>query len=217
MNYKPLLKVGIFAAAGIAALMFMLSPSEPLESRLFGSIASTIDALPPSGAGLSMSPAPTGTPSTHTYLGGTRATGRVAEVYVRAAENVFLAVNQAPAHLQKSGERWVDIEFPDLLADDVGSARAILNQSEAGVQVGDVVEIKFAHKSNPRYFPVKEVTRVTQFVARKDEMLAKDFERRIIARNRHGAAPPDWLARARTAPTSGPDPAAPTTTADASR
>ncbi len=219
MNYKPVLKVGMFAAAGIGALMFMLSPSEPLESRLFGSIASAIDALPPSGAGLPMSPAqaPATTPPAHTYLGGTRATGRVAEVYVRAANNVFLAVNQAPTHLQKSAERWVDIEFPDLLADDVGSARAILNQSEAGVQVGDVVEIKFAHKNNPRYFPVKEVTRVTQLVAGKDEMLAKDFERRIIARNRHGAAPPDWLARARTAPASGPDSAAPTTTADARR
>ena len=126
-------------------------------------------------------------PAPEAYLGGTKTTGRVAEVYIKVAENVFLAVNQAPEHLRKSAERWVDIEFPDLLADDIGSARALLNQSQAGVQVGDVVEIKFAHKNNPRYFPVKEVTRVTQFVASRDEMLAKDFERRILARNRQDA------------------------------
>ena len=175
-------------------------------------------ALPPNAA-MPMSPAQAAprTPPPQAYLGGTNATGRVAEVYVKAAENVFLAVREAPRHLQTSGERWADIEFPDLLADDTGSARALLNQSEAGVQVGDVVEIKFAHKNNPRYFPVKEVTRVTQFVASRDEMLAKDFERRILARNRQDAAPADGLARARTALPAGLNPAPRTTTADAGR
>lgn len=216
MNYRPVLKVGILASAGVAALMLMLSQLQPLEYGLFGSVASAIDALPPSGAGRSLSPAQAaGTPPAQAYLGGTKATGRVAQLYVRVAENVFLDVNQAPKHLQESGERWVDIEFPDLLANDTASARALLNQSEAGVQVGDVVEIKFAHKSNPRYFPVKEITRVTQLVAGRDEMLAKDFERRIVARNRQEATPPDWLARARTALPAGAQAA--TTTADASR
>ncbi len=215
MNHKRAAAAGIFAATGIAALLLMPSQADSSGSGTFGPAGSAIDALPPSGAGLSSSPAPAATrmPPAPAYLGGTKATGRVAQVYVRVAENVFLAVNQAPKHLQDSAERWADIEFPDLLADDVGSARAMLDQGEAGVQVGDVVEIRFAHKNNPRYFPIKEVTRVTQFVARRDETLAKDFERRIIARSRHGASPPDWLAQARTALPAGADPAARTTAA----
>jgi hypothetical protein len=219
MNDKPVLAVGIYVSAGIALLMFMLPQSDALEPGLIGSVGRTIDALPPSGAGRSMSPTQAApmVPPPELYLGGTKATGRVAEVYVKVAQNVFLAVNQAPEHLRKDAERWVDIEFPDLLANDIGSARAVLNQSEAGAQVGDVVEIKFAHKDNPRYFPVKEVTRVTEFVARKDEMLAKDFERRILARNGRGASPPpDWLAQASTLP-SRPSSAPRTTTADARR
>jgi hypothetical protein len=92
------------------------------------------------------------------------------------------------------------VQFPELLANDTGSARAILNRSEAGVNVGDVVEIKFAHKTNTRYFPVKEVTRVTEVVATRDQALAKDFERRILARNTQNTSMPAWLANARVSP-----------------
>ncbi len=217
MNDRSVLTAGILATAGIALLMFMLPQSNALESGRFGSVGSAIDALPPSGAGLSGSPmqAAPKTPAPEAYLGGSKATGRVAEVYVQVADNVFLAVNQAPEHLRNRAERWVDIEFPDLLADNIGSARARLNRSEIAVQVGDVVEIKFAHRDNPRYFPVKELTRVTELVARRGEMLAKDFERRILARNRQDAAPPGWLAHAQTLP-SVPG-AAPRTTATAAR
>lgn len=208
----------IVACISIIGLLFSMNQLGEPGSRTSGSVGSAIDALPPSGAGLPTSSAQTApnTSPVEAYLGGTKATGRVAEVYVKVAENVFLAVNQAPQHLRQNAERWVDIEFPDLLANDIGSARAVLNQSEAGVQVGDVVEIKFAHKDNPRYFPVKEVTRVTEFVARRDEMLAKDFERRILARNGHGASPSHWLALAPTPP-SGPSASRLTTTADATR
>jgi len=195
--------MGIFATAGIAALMIMLSQSDSIETSAASSVADAIDALPPSGAGFAAMPAPPKTPQA--YLGGSKANGRVAEVYVKAADNVFLALNQAPKHLQESGERWVDVEFPELLANDVGSARAVLNQAEAAVQVGDVVEIKFAHKKNPRFFPVKERTRVTQFVARKGEMLAKEFERRIIARTRGSEPSPEWLRHARASVPAGAD------------
>jgi hypothetical protein len=37
---------------------------------------------------------------------------------------------------------------------------------------------------------VKEITRVTALVANKDQMLAKDFERRILARSGSSAARP---------------------------
>ena len=218
MNYRTISIMGILATAGIATLAIMLSHTDPLESGLSGSVGSAIDALPSSAAGLPTLPAQAAakTASPQSYLGGTKATGRISEVYVKVADNVFLALNQAPKHLQDSGERWVDVQFPELLANDVDSARAILNRGDAQVQVGDVVEIKFAHKSNSRYFPVKELTRVTQFVAKKDEMLAKDYERRILARSGHTDSPPDWLRQARVALPAAAESAA-VTTADAGR
>ncbi|MBI2961146.1 MAG: hypothetical protein HYY28_12605 [Betaproteobacteria bacterium] len=120
------------------------------------------------------------------YLGGARATGRVAQVYVRVAGDVFLAADRVPEHLRKNAERWVEVQFRESLADRIGSARAVFNQREAELQVGDVVEVKFGYETNPRFFPLKEITRVTKLVARKDEMLAKDYERGILARNRGG-------------------------------
>ena len=194
----------IVACISLIGMLIALSRSGEPGSGYSGSVGSHIDALPPSGAGRPASPPqakPNASPAEE-YLGGTNATGRVAEVYVKVAENVFLAMDRAPAHRRDSAERWVDIEFPDLLANGIGSARAVLNQSEAGVRVGDVVEIKFAHKDNPRFFPVKELTRVTRLVAGRDEMLAKDFERRILARDGHGAPPPQWRALAPIPPSS---------------
>jgi hypothetical protein len=218
MNDRPVLAVGVMVTAGMAMLMSMPAESDTLESGPSSPVGRAIGALPPSGAGMPMlrTQASPKAPPPGVYFGGAKATGRVAEIYVRVAENVFLAVNQAPEHLRKSAERWVDIEFPNVLANGIGSARAVLDQSEAAVQLGDVVEIKFAHKDNPRYFPVNEVTRVTKLVARSDEILANDFERRILARNVHGAAPPDWLAQAQTLPSS-PSPATRASTADARR
>jgi hypothetical protein len=208
----------IVACISLIGMLIAVSQLDGLGSGYSGSLGSYIDALPPSGAGRPSSPPqakPNASPAGE-YLGGSNATGRVAAVYVKVAENVFLALDRAPAHLREGAERWVDIEFPDLLANDIGSARAMLNQDEAGVQVGDVVEIKFAHKDNPRFFPVKELTRVTQLVARRDEMLAKEFERRILARNGHGTPPPQWLALAPTPPSS-PSGSAWTIAADAAR
>ena len=236
--------LGILVMAGMVGLLFMLSQSGKLQfgkphslsvalSALPPSftrpqsgniqpdepvsIASTIEALAPTAAGQpsSIAPAPTGAQQAESYLGGTLATGRVAEVYIRVADNVFLAVNSAPEHLKASAERWVDVQFPELLANDTGSARAVLNRSDANVAVGDVVEIKFAHKDNPRYFPVKELTRVTELVASKDQMLARDYERRILARSSIGNAQPQWLSHASTAQATSRS--GPTTTADARR
>lgn len=88
--------------------------------------------------------------------------------------------------------------FADQVQDGLVSARAILKKSEAEVQVGDVVEIKFAHKNNPGYFPVKEVTRVTELIAKKGEVLAREFERRILARDGPRPTPPGWLLQAQS-------------------
>jgi len=183
---------------------FLLPQVQVGASRLFPSTAGAIDALPPTAAGISSAQglpavaAPAAPVESH--LGGTRARGRVAEIYIRMGDNVFLSEREAPSHLRANAERWVDIEFPELLANDTGAARARLNKGFAGVQVGDVVEIKFAHRDNPGYFPVKEVTRVTQRLAQRNEMLAKDYERRILARTGQGTVAPAWLLQAQGHP-----------------
>ena len=191
------------------------------QSGALDSVAGVIDSLPATAAGQpsSIAPGQLDARQQDTYLGGTVATGRVAQVYLRVADNVFLALDQAPEHLKNSAERWVDVQFPELLAGDTGAARAFLDRSDARVSVGDVVEIKFAHKDNPRYFPVKELTRVTELVASKGQMLARDYERRILARSGKAAPGPQWLSHATAQQTAAEAAQAPTqvTTAEARR
>ena len=116
-----------------------------------------------------------------TYLGGTKATGRVTAVYVKAADRVFLAVNRASARLQESAERWVEIELTSLHRGDIETVRAAVDHEAAQVEAGDVVEIKFAHRNNPHYFPLKDETRVMRLVARRTEMLAQEPVRARLA------------------------------------
>lgn len=217
MNDKQASASAILISAGMIGLLFALAEQDLAAAVDSNSVSTFIDALPASGAGLPSSlpaaqtPLAAPVPAQDTYLGGSVATGRVAQVYVKVAENVFLSIERAPQQLQANGERWVDVQFPQLLANGAGAARAVLERGDAAVQVGDVVEIKFAHKDNPRFFPVKEVTRVTEVVANKNEMLAKDMQRRILARSEHGAPAPGWLAQAAAAPGRPPQ----TATADA--
>ena len=168
------------------------------------------------------------------YIGGSRATGRVSDVYLKVGSSVFLTLDCAPETLRKSAERRVDVQFPDLLANGAGAASAFISDSQSSIGIGDIVEIKFAHKSSKEtvpYFPVKEITRVTELIARRDEMLAKDYAQRILARAGQGAAGatqlssspgtrPTWLpqpAGAPTDPRTGAMPAANQTAANASR
>jgi len=130
--------------------------------------------------------------SADAYLGGTRAIGRVAQVYVRGGDNVFLALKQAPQHLRNSAERWIEVEFADFRSNGIAPAHAVLNQSQAAVEAGDVVEVQFAHRENPRYFPLKEATRVTTFVETGNEALARNHERRAPALEAPDALPAFW-------------------------
>lgn len=222
MKDKYVSTLGIAVGAGMLALLLSLAEQNLSAYSRPNAVAAFIGALPATAAGLpsSLQPAQASAPAAaqnpEAYLGGTLAAGRVAQVYVRVADGVFLSFDRAPRHLREGGERWVDVQFPDLLADGTGAARAFLERGDARVQVGDVVEIKFAHKDNQRFFPVKELTRVTELVANKDQMLAKDMERRILARNGGGRAAPAWLAQASAAQaaTGG---APPTKTAEAGR
>ncbi len=125
------------------------------------------------------------------YIGGSHATGRVSDVYLKVGSSVFLTLDRAPESLRKSAERRVDVQFPDLLANGASAASAFISDAQTSIGIGDIVEIKFAHKSNAGtapYFPVKEITRVTKLVAKRDEMLAKDYAQRILSRTGQGAA-----------------------------
>ena len=156
----------------LAGLFLFVSPGIPDPAQQ-GLSAAGIDALPPSGAGV-----PSG-------QGETMATGRVAGVYLETGQGVFLALDQTPAHLRTTAARWVDVEFPDLLANGSGAARAMIDASQPSIGVGDLVGIKFGQTPNAndaRPFPVAQPTRVTGLVAKRDEKLAADYERRILAR-----------------------------------
>ena len=190
MNDKRLSIVGILSFAMLVGTLCVLAPQRADAPLAEGVVIGAIDSLPATAAGNVES-----TGSAQVYMGGTAAQGRVSQLYVKAAENLFIAVDQAPRNLLKSSDRWVEVEFPELLANGSESARAMITSVEAGIRVGDVVEIKFAHKDNLRFFPVKEVTRVTSLVAHRDEMIAKDFERRILARNGQLAPEDDVLTR----------------------
>jgi len=190
MNDKRLSIVGILSFATLVGTLCVLAPQRAEAPLAEGVVIGAIDSLPATAAGNVES-----TGSAQVYMGGTAAQGRVSQLYVKAAENLFIAVDQAPRNLLKSPDRWVEVEFPELLANGSESARAMITSVEAGIRVGDVVEIKFAHKDNLRFFPVKEVTRVTSLVAHRDEMIAKDFERRILARNGQLAPEDDVLTR----------------------
>ena len=90
-----------------------------------------------------------------------------------------------------------------MLANGSGTTRAMIDSSQPMIAVGDVVEIRFAHKDSresAKFFPVKETTRVTELVAKRDEKLAADYERRIAARTGRGTQhaevqgdQPGWL------------------------
>ena len=130
--------------------------------------------------------------SADAYLGGTRAIGRVTQVYLKGGDNLFLALGQAPQHLRKNAERWVDVEFADLRAHDSAPARVVLKQNQAAVEAGDVVEIQFAHRENPRYFPLKEASRATAFAPTGNEALAQSYAQRTPERAAAGALPAFW-------------------------
>ncbi len=203
MTERSVSLILVLVTGAMLAMIFTLSShdaagparSEPKADKLKADkLALDINALSPTAAGAPSSSEitpPAATRSGEGYIGGTKATGRVAGIYLKVNQGVFLALDRAPETLRKTAERYVDVQFPELLANGSGAARAFLSDSQSAVVVGDIVEIKFAHKASKetaRFFPVKEITRVTELVARRDETLARDFEQRIMARTNPGAA-----------------------------
>jgi hypothetical protein len=108
---------------------------------------------------------------------GKRLLGQVRTLYVRLANNVLIEAAHAPATMDaRDTVHFVDVEFSEPLPNGTEAIRAQLVDI-SGVQVGDIVEIRIAHKDNPRFFPVREVTRVTELIAKGDTALARNFAR----------------------------------------
>jgi hypothetical protein len=142
-----------------------------------GDVASALNSLPASATGADQ------------YLGGTTAQGRVETVWVRAAEGILIDLAVAQPS-QRSGVRYASIEFPDPLANGATQARALIPEGETAI--GDVVEMRFAHKTIKGaflqdYFKLIEKDKVTKVVAKAGTPLAKDYEARILARAGGGA------------------------------
>jgi hypothetical protein len=93
--------LGIFVSAGMIGLMAVMVQMGRPDFGNSGSISGAIEALAPTGAGQASSAAPPAAAPqrTETYLPGSVAAGRVADVYIKVADNVFLLVDQAPEHL----------------------------------------------------------------------------------------------------------------------
>jgi hypothetical protein len=149
-----------------------------LAANAESNIGADLNALPATAAGV-----PEGQ-RLEAVLGGKRLTGRVRTLYVRVANNVLLDAVSAPrSTINRDTVYFVDVEFQELLPNGTESTRAqLVDMSD--IQVGDIVEIRIAHKDNPRFFPVKEVTRVTELVAKSDTALARNFARSITLARR---------------------------------
>lgn len=124
-------------------------------------------------------------------LSGRQLVGLVRNLYVQVANNVLLEATHAPkTMIPRDAVYFVDVEFPERLPDGTEAIRAQL-VDRSDVQVGDIVEIRIAHKDNPNFFPVKEVTLVTELVAKSDSAMARKYARGIA------------LAQSRVAPLQG--------------
>ena len=126
-------------------------------------------------------------PVGRTDIGGTRATGQVTQVYVRVEQGVYLAWDRTPETLRRKGEVYADVRFPELLANGQESALVYIGRGVDDLRQGDIAEVRFAHRAVAAVgaasaFPVREITRMTELVARNGTPMARDIERRILAR-----------------------------------
>ena len=174
------------AAMAISCFAAQIGRAAEYTGALSGEAAleTTINALAPAALGYASSQQFRKYPQEGgDYLGGAEVAGRVAGIYIKLAQGVFISMDQVPNNLRHSAERWVDVQFPEALANGLAEAPALLDANRANVEVGDAVEIRFAHPSRTRVFPIPEVTRVIAILAKNHEPVARDLERRILGRS----------------------------------
>lgn len=147
-------------------------PTQAVEPTGAGRPSDTPFAAEP-GAGLQTDDS--GTP-------GSKPRGRVSRMFYRTHDNIYLAAEYTPT-LQRVPERlYAEVEYPDRLKSGALSVLTRVDEKYGDVRVGDVVDVRIAHKHDSKNFPVRETTRVTALVARSDSALAQAFEARIVAR-----------------------------------
>ncbi len=96
-------------------------------------------------------------------------------------------IDRAPEFLRRKAEVYADVRFPEALANGAESTLAYIGRGVDDLKQGDIAEVRFAHRAvaavgGVSAFPVHEVTRMTELVARKGTPMARDIERRILAR-----------------------------------
>lgn len=162
-----------------------------------GAIGDLLQALPPSAAGGGTEGDAAQAPATSSSgkaesdgsvsLDGTAAKGRVERIFVRLAQGLLIDMAIALPE-QRNGLRYATIEFPAPLANGTTLARALIPASDLQLNIGDVIEMRFAHKDvkGPyvqNIFPVIERDKVTALVAKAGTAVAQDYQRRIASRN----------------------------------
>jgi len=119
-------------------------------------------------------------PRVKPFPGGTLATGRVSGLFVRLQESIFLATERASRLQRERSERWVSVQFDAVDENAPSSVLAMLNSTDS-VNVGDVVEVRFANSSNSTYVTLKEFNRVTRVIGRSGERMAWDTQGDVAA------------------------------------
>jgi predicted transglutaminase-like cysteine proteinase len=119
-------------------------------------------------------------PRVKPFPGGTLVTGRVSGLYVRLQESIFLATERASRLQRERSERWASVQFNSVDENGPATVLAMLNSAES-VNVGDVVEVRFANSSNSTYVTMKEFNRVTRVIGRSGERMALDTQGDIVA------------------------------------
>jgi CRP/FNR family cyclic AMP-dependent transcriptional regulator len=184
---------GLLASAAIVGLAVVLVQSGNSGTGAPDSVVASINSLPATAAGrpsslASAMPAEAGS--------GTVATGLVTQVYVKSADGLFVEAGRTPERLQQGRQRWAEVRFPEPVGGTTGSVFALLDESRDEVGAGDVVDVRFAPARDPRAATDKDAARVTGLVERKDSALAREFERRVLARSEPSAPYPKRPAEA---------------------
>jgi CRP/FNR family cyclic AMP-dependent transcriptional regulator len=182
---------GLLASAAVIGLAFVLVPSDKPGGGGPDTVALSLNKLPATGAGLpsALTPAAGPVPDAAS-VSGSLAAGRVAQVYIKSAEGVFIDVGGASDRLKQGAQRWVEVQFPEAVGGTASSALALLGDARDEIAAGDIVSVRFAQTRDPRATADKDAARVTGLVERKDSVVARDFERRIVASGEAPAARP---------------------------
>jgi len=179
----------LVAAAIVGAWQWQQPTIQPWQMSVLDAARDPARVLPPTASGRSLDllpppslPDPAALQPDDSGQPGSTVHGRVARLYYRTQDNVFLAAEFTPSFQRVPERLFVEVEYPDRLKTGALSVLTWAAGEFGDVRAGDVVSLRLAHRHQPKAFPVRETTRVTSVVARRDTELAQAFEVRIAAR-----------------------------------